>query len=287
MDAEEANELTLQGLAQRLETQARRLEVLECENAELQHKVATLEDSGMRRDELAEKRGSDTPRDGESVTAEEFAGRVSRRSLLSKAGAAALGAVAAGTLLTTREAKANHRDPGINVDFIHVHAGNGRAVDAVSESGDAVVGISMKNGAGVVGSTHYPQSEGVDGWNLADGTGVRGTGGTGVDGRGKRFGVRGNSNEGIGVLGEGGQTGVVGFGKTYAGVVGRGAQFGGVFNAEKSGAQLLLIPGESRDRPTIGDHARGELYMDATGTLFVCTDGGNPGVWRVFQTGPA
>jgi len=79
----------------------------------------------------------------------------------------------------------------------------------------------------------------------------------------------------------------VGFGKTYAGVVGRGAQIGGVFNAEKSGAQLLLIPGESRDRPTIGNHARGELYMDATGSLFVCTDGGNPGVWRVVQTGPA
>jgi hypothetical protein len=160
--------------------------------------------------------------------------------------------VAAGTLLTTREAKANHRDPGINVDFIHVHAGKGRAVDAVSESGDAVVGISMKNGAGVVGSTHYPQSEGVDGWNLADGTGVRGTGGTGVDGRGKRFGVRGNSNEGIGVSGEGGQTGVVGYGKTCAGVSARGAQIGGVFSAEKSGAQLLLVPGESRDRPTIG-----------------------------------
>jgi len=264
MDAKEANELTLQGLAQRLET-------LERENAELRHKVATLEDSGTRRDELAEKRGSDTPRDAEPVTAEEFAGRVSRRSLLSKAGAAALGAVAAGTLLNQREAQAvtgtfDHVEVNSQGrDAVHAHSAQADAVYAVAGN----VGAAGGRGRGVFGYSYNGQWPGVEGGNHEGG-----------------LGVRGRSN-GIGVSGEGGQTGVLGFGKTYAGVVGRGAQFGGVFNAEKSGAQLFLIPGESRDRPTIGDHARGELYMDATGTLFVCTDGGNPGVWRVFQTGPA
>jgi len=275
MHAEENNELTLQGLAQRLET-------LERENTELRSKVATLEDSGMRRYELALRRGSDTPRDGEPAT-EEFAGRVSRRSLLSKAGAAALAAVAAGTLLNPRESKANHLDPGIKVDSVDTHTVVANNFDGFPLG--AVDGFSgPKARFGVVGTAENPTKAGVYGIHHGQGgNAVLGLApnGTGVIGKGN--GTSGN----FGVLGEGGQTGVVGFGNTYAGVVGRGAQFGGVFKAEKSGAQLYLQPGESRDRPTIGDHSRGELYMDATGTLFVCTDGGNPGVWRVFQTGPA
>ena len=71
----ENNGLTLEGLAQRLET-------LERENAELRSKVAALEGSGPRRDELAEKRGSDTRRSEEAAEALAFDGQVSRRSLL-------------------------------------------------------------------------------------------------------------------------------------------------------------------------------------------------------------
>ena len=46
MGAEE-NGLTLEGLAQRLEMQAQRLEVLERENDALRSKVATLEGRGV------------------------------------------------------------------------------------------------------------------------------------------------------------------------------------------------------------------------------------------------
>jgi hypothetical protein len=71
----EDNGLSLEGLAHRLET-------LERENAQLRHKVATLEGSGTSW--------------SEQVPASESDGRVSRRALLSKAGAAAVAAVAAG-----------------------------------------------------------------------------------------------------------------------------------------------------------------------------------------------
>src|SRR5215207_4536658 len=96
MSEHEGNRLTLETLAQRLKTQER-------ENAELRHKVATLEGSETRRDDVVALRGSDRSRAKE--VASEFAGQVSRRSLLSKAGAAAVAAVAAGTLLNQREAR--------------------------------------------------------------------------------------------------------------------------------------------------------------------------------------
>ena len=51
----ENNGLTLEGLAQRLET-------LERENSALREEVTALRSSGLRRDGLAEKRGSDTHR---------------------------------------------------------------------------------------------------------------------------------------------------------------------------------------------------------------------------------
>ena len=74
-----------------LEALARRLKELERENAELRGEVSAL-------------RGSDRRRDKE--VASEFEGRVSRRAFLGKAGAAAVGAVVAGTLLDQRAAEA-------------------------------------------------------------------------------------------------------------------------------------------------------------------------------------
>ena len=50
------DELTLEGLAKRLKT-------LERENAELMHKVATLEGSATERNEIAPLRGSEPHRD--------------------------------------------------------------------------------------------------------------------------------------------------------------------------------------------------------------------------------
>ena len=73
---EEGNGLSLEGLAQRLET-------LELENSELRSKVATLE-------------GSQMPPGDDEEPAPALDGRVSRRGLLSKAGVAAAGLMVAG-----------------------------------------------------------------------------------------------------------------------------------------------------------------------------------------------
>ena len=93
---EEGNGLSLEGLAQRLKTLELENERMRSENAELRDEVSALRSSGTRGGEMAVLRGSDTSRTGEAAS--KFAGRVSRRSLLSKAGAAAVAAVAAGTL---------------------------------------------------------------------------------------------------------------------------------------------------------------------------------------------
>lgn len=130
MGAEE-NGLSLRALAQRLEALERENERMRSENAELRHKVSTLEGSGTRRDEVAELRSSDARRNEEYVS--EFEGLVSRRSVLSKAGAAAVAAVAAGTLLNMCEAKAHDVGGPISADNIRTHwisaqphAGSGR-----------------------------------------------------------------------------------------------------------------------------------------------------------------
>jgi hypothetical protein len=258
MSEQEDNGLTLEGLAHRLEA-------LERENAELRSKVATFEESGTRRDELAEKRGSDTPRDGEAPASEEFAGRVSRRALLSKAGAAALGAVAAGTLLNPHEAKANHvygHHASISANRVKTHlleAENNLDLPGVP----AIWGRSMeKQGPGVSGrtsGTNYSAVRGVHEGLV--GFGVAGHG-RGQDGAG----VLGQNADGYGVIG-----------RSSGGIGGR---------FEGSRAQLRLVPGPSAGKPA-GAHSKGELYMDSAATLFVCTAEGTPGTWRQVTTTPA
>ncbi len=92
----EDNGLTLEGLAHKLEALQRenaentqRLETLERENAELRHEVTAPRGSGTRRNAPDEPRSLVPRRDGERASG--FEGPVSRRSLLSKAGAAATG----------------------------------------------------------------------------------------------------------------------------------------------------------------------------------------------------
>jgi hypothetical protein len=154
MSEQENNGLTLEGLAQRLEA-------LERENSELRHKVATLEDSGTRQDEVARLQDSGTTRRLEEPASEssehEEEGRVSRRWLLNKAGAAALGTVAAGALMLrdTPEARADHLSPGITVDYVVAHSNqaNRQAVDARNDAdgGKAVYAEALRgNGVGVV-----------------------------------------------------------------------------------------------------------------------------------------
>jgi hypothetical protein len=248
MSEQEGNGLSLEGLAHRLEA-------LERENTELRSKVATLE-------------GSDTRRDGEAPASEEFAGRVvSRRALLSKAGATALGAVAAGALLLrdTRDATAQPDDihaDGVFANFAQLATYNHDA---------AVTGLCLGSAA----------QYGVHGVTDANGqAGVRGEGGTGVWGRSEKNGYSGvygqHTGSGFGVVGDGRGSG-------RAGVLGRNSTgYGGTFQGGQ--AQLKLEPGKSAGKPTTGAHTKGELYMDSEATLFVCTASASPGTWRRLTT---
>jgi hypothetical protein len=302
------NELTLQGLAQRLEA-------LEHENAELRHKVGALEGSATDRNEIAALGGSDTHRDQEEPVSE-FAGQVSRRSLLSKAGAAAVAAVAAGTLLTQREAEAHDVATDIDVDSVNAH----RVIVFPDDNVSALTStINSRNSAAVKGTNlaDGPAIEGVSGFG--NGPGIRGSGDPGVwgtGGGGTGAGVLGVNSIGTGVQGEG-QAGVVGKSSTTgwegvygqhtgslgfgivgdgtgaagAGILGRNSlgngvhgqgRYGGKFEGTR--AQLLLQPKTTAGRPTSGTHAKGEIYMDSAGTVFVCTANGTPGTWRRVST---
>jgi len=88
-------------------------------------------------------------------------------------------------------------------------------------------------------------------------TGTSGIGTVGI-GKGGDAGVLGRNSTGVGVLGEG-TNGVHG---TASG--GYGGQFQG------GRAQLRLVPTGSAGKPTSGTHQKGEIYMDSTGTLFIC-----------------
>ena len=289
----ENNGLTLEGLAQRLET-------LERENTELRSKVAALEGSGPRRDELAEKRGSDIGRDKEAVS--ESDARVSRRALLTKAGAAAVAAVAAGTLLSPREANAHHWSPGISVNFLDTHEvtivplGDNHALTAHSNSGIVPTlyafnanargtGVQGKAWTGVLGS-----SEQSGGTGHPEGVGVRGIAkdGTGVWGSSSKTGYSGvygqhTGTAGYGVAGDGtgSGAGVLGRNTNGNGIEGRDSRYGGKFAGSR--AQLMLEPKSNAGKPS-GAHSKGEIYMDGAGALFVCVKGGNPATWRKVST---
>src|SRR5215211_3433507 len=214
------NGLTLEGLAHRLETQAQKLEALEhenermrSENSELRDEVSALRGSGTRGGEMAVLRGSDTPR-RTGQAASEFAGRVSRRSLLSKAGAAAVAAVAAGTLLGTREAKASHFATSlIEADLIRTHF-----IDAASATGfPAMSAWTSSNTDAALSATNAGSKPAIRADNAGGGHGVLSlaTNGTGVYGQ--------HINEaGPGVVGDAN-------GSDYAGVLGRNSDGTGVW----------------------------------------------------------
>jgi hypothetical protein len=254
----EDNGLSLEGLAHRLEA-------LERENTELRQEVSALRSSGTPRGEVPALRGSDRRRDNEA-SASETAGLVSRRGLLSKAGAAAVAAVAAGAFLHPREARADHFGPGITVDFVWAHRDNA--------TGIAVLGESNATGVKGVGGIY----------------GVRGesTESIGVEGKG-RNGVYGESSFGAGhaaVVGRStGQGGVGTYGECSDGTGIQGVSTSGYAGEFAGGkAQLKLAPATTVGKPTTGAHTKGEIYMDSAGALFVCTRGGTPGTWRKVNT---
>jgi hypothetical protein len=291
--------LTLKGLAQRLET-------LERENAELRHKVATLEGSDTRREQV----------ETASETASETGGLVSRRALLSKAGVAVVGLVAAGAL-TQRDIRHAQASPTV---FQTTTADRG-AVETVNSSsaGIGVLGYSTigvrgeGTKAGVFGITDQTGNPGVSGVNTFSGYGVL------ADGKGPEYaGVLGRNSDGTGVWGKssktgysgvyGQHTGSLGFGivgdgvgAAGAGILGRNnggdgvrgegtngvhakatSGYGGLFEGGK--AQLRIVPKGSAGKPTSGAHTKGEIYMDSAGALFVCTANGTPGMWKKVTT---
>jgi hypothetical protein len=325
--------LTLEGLAQRLGT-------LERENEALRNEVAGLRASG-------------TPRLTEQ--AHELDGQVSRRQLIRNAGAAAVAAVAAGTLLNAREARADHFAPGIEVDYVFAHSNSRSAVAGVSSGPNGQFGVygraERPGFASVYGQNTTINGIGVRGQSL-DGIGVKGTGAAGVQGESSTarrgavegsmdnasgygvwgnswgIGVRGTSGNNPGVKGESsasgmgaveghnggtggigvqgiGAAGVQGVSETAGrgavegsqenasgygvwgnsagiGLRGSGGTHGGQFDGGK--AQLRLVPKGTAGPPTTGSHAKGEIYMDSAGALFVCTAGGTPGTWRRVTT---
>src|SRR5829696_3108580 len=260
----EDNGLTLQGLAHRLEAVERENERMRSENDALRSKVATLEGSGTRRDAEA---------------ASEFEGQVSRRSLLSKAGAAAVAAVAAGTLLSPRQARAHaivNRD-NIEVGNVDAHYVFAHYVQGDTEGvagGHGVLGLAADDALSAVHGRNSGSAPGVEGIsNGSNGTGVKGTGRYGVwgesnqagfygvtgrnintDGTGVR-GVANNDNGGAGVRGEG-STGVWGSSSRtgYSGVYGQhtGTSGYGVVGDGKGGSAGVL------GRNSGGEGVRGE-----------------------------
>ncbi len=205
--------LTLEGLAQRLET-------LERENAELRNEVVALKGSDTPRNEPAETSSLVPLWDGEQTS--RFEGPVSRRALLGKAGAAAVAAMAAGMLINPREARADTFN-SVNTHSVYAEADVPRTtvgMTAITGKTDSEVDpagrFSNPGGTGVWGSSAKGGYSGVFGQH----TGTSGYGVVG-DGTGGSAGVLGRNGGGHGVRGVG-QSGVVGESSTtgYSGVSG-------------------------------------------------------------------
>lgn len=204
--------------------------------------------------------------------------QTSRRALLKWGGAAAAAGVAATAASVLREAPTAQAagtawqtgtvtadaetvvKPGAGYaanDILQLQQGSGTVFQqqtqlktalAAYDTTGAGIGVyaTSSGGTGLYGVTDTgTAAQGLAGLYakaVSTGTGVAGTSGSGI-------GVQGNSNTGIGGSFTGGQAPLV---------LGLGA----------AGA------------PTSGTHIAGEIYADANATLYVCVQGGTPGVWN-------
>lgn len=221
--------LQVQGLAQRLEALERENGRMRSENAELRDEVAALKGSGTRRDGPAETRSLIPHREGQRGSG--YEGQVSRRWLLTKAGAAAVAAMAAGTLIYPREARADTFEGVYSFSYViadtFVHGADGVSGWRNSDSEAAVYGKNRGSAPAVEGKAEGDGGIGVKGTSTAfnPGPGVRGDGVIGVWGTsstGGQAGVYGaHDGLGPGVVGDG-------TGGNYAGVLGRNGSGHGV-----------------------------------------------------------
>lgn len=163
---------------------------------------------------------------------------------------------------------------GVQGDGVVGLGKNGVRGESGSATDSGVWGNNVSAGYGVSGSTNSqaPQA-GVWGHNYGSGYGVRGDSvtGEGVFGLGKN-GVHGQSTSAAdsGVWGENTGSGAGLGGSSVGG-------YGGDLNGGR--APLRLRPSGSPGSPTTGSHARGELFVDSTGSLFYCKADGVPGTW--------
>jgi hypothetical protein len=140
-------------------------------------------------------------------------------------------------------------------------------VHGTSASGTGVVGESS-GGVGIRGISAGSQLTGVYGVHTANN-------GTGVAGRSYADGTQTTLGAGIGVWGDTGSgVGVKGTSASGSGVEGHGG-YGGSFAG--SIAPLHLDPGTGSGHPTSGTFQLGDVYLDAAGTLFLCTRAGTYG----------
>jgi len=176
-----------------------------------------------------------------------------------------------------------------------------------SDEWDPANGKGVGNGKGVVGRASGDPGIGVQGQGFQDATGVQGTSersagvqgisdtGNGVDARGK-IGVFGFGAQ-AGVIGTSAMVGVLGgspigrvFDGTFSvGVVGTRAShvgddgvpfsYGGWFDAPT--APLHLEPSTAAVPTAVAQ--RGDFFVDNSGKLWFCTDGGDPATWRQVQ----
>jgi hypothetical protein len=197
-----------------------------------------------------------------------FEGEVSRRALLGKAGAAAVAALAAGTMMGPRQANAHTpTDGNILADQVYTHylevdphGASGAIFARATGDTPTVIGFNVNTGSGVVGANRggRPAVEGLAQGN--GGTGVQGTldsdagatAGYGVVGKGRGdsyAGVLGNNPDGAGVWGQSSATGYEGVFGQHTGTAGYGVVGIGTGN----GAGVL-----GRDPSASGSGMRGE-----------------------------
>jgi hypothetical protein len=107
---------------------------------------------------------------------------------------------------------------------------------------------------------------------------------TGVATRGGVLGANSSVN-GAGVLGQNNVSGGIGV-KGQGNVIGVKGESTNGYGGHFSGAiaQVKLLPKSNAGRPTTGAHQQGELFLDKSAALFVCTASGTPGTWRRVTT---
>lgn len=257
------NAPTLEGLARRMEALTERLGGLEHENERMRSENASL------RSKVSALRGSDEY--GVTEESAAFDGWMSRRALLGKAGAAAVAAMAAGTLVSPREAKADTAFfDTVQAAEVQVHTRGVKSFGVIGVQGRSettgqagMYAAHLTQGPGVVADGKGPDYAGVLGRN-SDGTGIWGqsskTGYSGVygqhtgegygvvaDGAGSAFaGLLGRNPTGHGVRGEG-RFGVVGKSSTssFSGVYGQHTGLGNGVVGEAVGSPHAGVLGRN------------------------------------------